>query len=66
MREDIYKYLLKTKGKNIAIEYVGESPQDLMVMFPARLGIHWSVWAVSCDESGCRRPGRSEYSKEAC
>ena len=32
-KETIYKHLLKTKGKNIAIEYAGELPQDLAVMF---------------------------------
>jgi hypothetical protein len=34
-KEEIYKYLLKTKSKNIAIEYAGELPQDLAVMFYA-------------------------------
>jgi hypothetical protein len=32
-KEDLYKQLLQTKGKNIAIEYSGELPQDLAVMF---------------------------------
>ncbi len=32
-KEEIYKYLLKTRGKNIAIEYAGELSQDLTVMF---------------------------------
>jgi hypothetical protein len=33
-KEEIYRHLLQTKGKNIAIEYTGEFPQDLAVMFP--------------------------------
>ena len=32
-KEDIYKALLRTKGKNVAIEYCGKLPQDLVVMF---------------------------------
>ena len=32
-KEDIYKALLQTKGKNIAVEYCGKMPQDLVVMF---------------------------------
>ena len=31
-KEEIYRQLLQTKGKNIAIEYAGELPQDLAVM----------------------------------
>jgi len=31
-REKIYRELLKTKGKDIAIEYLGEVPEDLAVM----------------------------------
>lgn len=34
-KEEIYKHLLQTKGKNIAIEYAGEFSQDLTVMFGA-------------------------------
>lgn len=34
-KEAIYKHLLTTQGKNIAIEYAGEFPQDLAVMFYA-------------------------------
>ncbi|MGH8487630.1 MAG: hypothetical protein ACREXS_01820 [Gammaproteobacteria bacterium] len=34
-KEEIYKHLLKTKGQNIAIEYAGEFPHDLAVMFDA-------------------------------
>ena len=34
-KEDIYKALLRTKGKNVAIEYCGEVAQDLVVMFCA-------------------------------
>ena len=33
-KEEIYRHLLQTKGKNIAVEYIGEFPQDLAVMFP--------------------------------
>jgi hypothetical protein len=32
-KEEIYLQLLQTMGKNIAIEYAGEFPQDLAVMF---------------------------------
>ena len=32
-KEDIYKALLGTKGKNVAIEYCGKLPADLVVMF---------------------------------
>ena len=32
-KEDIYKALLHTKGKNVAIEYCGKLPGDLAVMF---------------------------------
>jgi hypothetical protein len=32
-KEDIYKALLGTKGKNVAIEYCGKIPEDLVVMF---------------------------------
>ena len=32
-KEDIYKALLSTKGKNVAIEYCGKVPEDLVVMF---------------------------------
>jgi hypothetical protein len=31
-REQIYRELLNTKGKDVAIEYLGEVPQDLTVM----------------------------------
>ena len=31
-KEDIYKALLRTKGKNVAIEYFGKVPEDLVVM----------------------------------
>ena len=33
VKEEIYTHLLQTKGKNIAIEYAGEFPQDLAIMF---------------------------------
>jgi len=32
-KEDIYKALLHTRGKNVAIEYCGDLPEDLVVMF---------------------------------
>lgn len=35
-KEEIYKRLLETKGKNIAIEYAGELSQDVAVMFRER------------------------------
>ena len=32
-KEDIYKALLGTKGKNVAVEFCGKAPEDLVVMF---------------------------------
>jgi len=32
-KEEIYKALLRTRDKNVSIEYCGELPQDLVVMF---------------------------------
>jgi hypothetical protein len=32
-KEDIYKALLQTRGKNVSIEYCGKMPEDLVVMF---------------------------------
>jgi hypothetical protein len=32
-KEEIYKQLLQTAGKNIAIEYAGELSSDVAVMF---------------------------------
>lgn len=32
-KEEIYKAWLHTRGKNVSIEYCGELPQDLAVMF---------------------------------
>ena len=32
-KEDIYKALLHTRGKNVSIEYCGKTPEDLVVMF---------------------------------
>ena len=32
-REEIYARLSGTKGRDIAIEYVGKFPEDLVVMF---------------------------------
>jgi hypothetical protein len=32
-KEEIYRQLLQTTGQNIAIEYAGEFPQELAVMF---------------------------------
>lgn len=34
-KEEIYKQLLLTHGKNIAIEYAGDFPQDLAAMLDA-------------------------------
>ncbi|MEW6095590.1 MAG: hypothetical protein AB1567_03565 [bacterium] len=31
--EEIYSLLAKTKGKNITIEYLGEPPKDVAVLF---------------------------------
>ncbi len=31
-KEDIYKALLRTRGKNVSIEYCGQLPEDLVVM----------------------------------
>ncbi|MBE0427358.1 MAG: hypothetical protein IBX72_12040 [Nitrospirae bacterium] len=33
VKEEIYKILMETKGKNIVIEYTGRIPEDLAVMF---------------------------------
>jgi len=33
VKEEIYKILMETKGKNIIIEYTGRIPEDLAVMF---------------------------------
>jgi len=33
IKEEIYKTLMETKGKNIAVEYTGRIPEDLAVMF---------------------------------
>jgi hypothetical protein len=32
-KEDVYKALLNTRGKNVAIEHCGNMPEDLVVMF---------------------------------
>jgi hypothetical protein len=32
-KEDIYKALLGTRGKNVAVEYCGDMPEDFVVMF---------------------------------
>jgi hypothetical protein len=32
-KEEIYKALLRTRGKNVSVEYCGEMPEDLVVMF---------------------------------
>ena len=34
-KEEMYKHLVHTQGKNIAIEYAGDFPQDLAAMFDA-------------------------------
>ena len=33
VKEEIYRILMETKDKNIAIEYTGRMPEDLSVMF---------------------------------
>jgi len=38
-REAIYHQLLKTKGKDIAIEYFGKIPDDLAVMLPVHANV---------------------------
>ncbi|MGZ9243907.1 MAG: hypothetical protein ACXW6K_25835 [Candidatus Binatia bacterium] len=35
-KEDIYKALLQTKGKNISVEYCGKVNDDIAVMFSGR------------------------------
>ena len=35
-RDEIYRRLLETKGRDIAIEYLGEVPEDLAVMLSGR------------------------------
>jgi hypothetical protein len=32
-KDDIYKALLHTRGKNVAVEYCGKIPEDVVVMF---------------------------------
>ena len=32
-KDDIYKALLSTRGKNVAIEYCGDVPEDMPVLF---------------------------------
>lgn len=32
-KEDIYKALLKTRGKNVSVEFCGEIDEDTVVMF---------------------------------
>jgi ribosome biogenesis SPOUT family RNA methylase Rps3 len=34
-KDEIYRLLAQTQGKNIAVKYVGEFPQDLAVMLAA-------------------------------
>lgn len=34
-KEEMYKHLVHTQGKNIAIEYAGDFPQDLAAMLDA-------------------------------
>jgi len=31
-KSEIYKALMKTKGKNLAIEYAGEIPEDVAIL----------------------------------
>jgi hypothetical protein len=39
-KEEIYKQLLNTKGMDIAIEYAGDTAQNLSVMFASWPSIH--------------------------
>jgi hypothetical protein len=34
-QDEIYRQILNTQGKDIAIEYFGEVPEDFAVMMPA-------------------------------
>jgi len=34
-KDEIYIQLLETKGKDVAVEYLGEVPEDVAVMLPA-------------------------------
>lgn len=34
-KDEIYRLLAQTQGKNIAVEYVGEFPKDLAVLLAA-------------------------------
>jgi len=56
-KEDIYKALLQTRGKNVSIEYCGELPQDLVVMFCSKLHVD-AHWASLDRESRCYRSSR--------
>ena len=33
-KDKIYRLLAQTQGKNIAVEYIGDFPKDLVVMLP--------------------------------
>ena len=35
-KDEIYRILSQTHGKNVIVEYVGELPKDLAVMLPIR------------------------------
>jgi hypothetical protein len=35
VKEEIYRHLLHTQGKNVAIEYAGDFPQDFAAMLAA-------------------------------
>ena len=32
-KEEIYQALLRTRGKNVSVEYGGQMPENLVVMF---------------------------------
>ena len=32
-KEEIYEALLRTRGKNVSVEYCGQMPENLVVMF---------------------------------
>ena len=55
-KEEIYKALLRTRGKNVSVEYCGEMPEDLVVMFAS------AVHADPCGESSSRKGSCDRFS----
>jgi hypothetical protein len=49
-KDDIYKALLDTRGKNVAVEYCGKIPEDVVVMFcwflPMRQSSHLAGYRI--------------------